>query len=165
MREIYDRLYDETLDARRTGITSDDLSKAMVPWIRHIEGISKADHPRSLERAYYLLKVAAECSYNAVSGYGDRRSDKPADELMVRLFRARLLAGETWDWTKELKEFEDEAKNLKEYDIEEWFPETRKVLKECVEKTEKAAGEAGANHQESVINTTDVAKGRESPEA
>lgn len=75
---------------------SDDISAAMVPFIGEIAGLAKVDHPKAVERAYGLLNRLRTLSHGDMedhgSGYGDRPSDKPADELLARLVGARAAA-------------------------------------------------------------------------
>jgi hypothetical protein len=157
MEQIYDSLCQKTLESEKTGVTSDDFSKAMLPWIRQIEGISRIHHPQALCHAYSLLRTAMATSHGDLdwdrnSGTGDRPSDEPADKLMVRLIGARLSAGETWHWELDFVYFELAAELMAcRHGVEKWLPETRKALKECVKAAEKAARVSDANRKSLTI--------------
>ena len=73
MSEAHTSLYDETCDARKTGVTSDDLSEAMMPFFSDIERLR--DLPGSTVLAYDLAKALGNYSYGELemggSGYGD----------------------------------------------------------------------------------------------
>jgi hypothetical protein len=125
------------------GADSDDISRAMTPFIHEIDKLSKLDNPKALEEAYDLLNMLRQESYGDLDsdggGYGDRPSDEPADRLLARLIRERTEAGEVWDWGRDLKDIQGEGEELADYGIEPWFPETQKALKDIQGEGEELA--------------------------
>jgi hypothetical protein len=115
--------------SRKQGITCDQMSEAMVPYLNKIYQLSKLEQPRSLELAYNLVVVLSDCSYaedyNA-GGDGHRPSDEPADALLRRLAIKRRRAGEQWDVGTDLKYLMQERDHLAASDlaIDLWFPRT-----------------------------------------
>ncbi|KAB5533574.1 hypothetical protein GE09DRAFT_1227581 [Coniochaeta sp. 2T2.1] len=129
MRSTYAKLYERTWNARKPGVSSDDLSQAMVPFVKEIEDLSETVGANAWE--------LADSSYGGLdggAGYGDRPSDKPADDLLADIIDERIEAGEKWDWEKDLKELVEEEEYLREYGIEPWYPETQGALREACGK-------------------------------
>ena len=87
MSEAHDALYDETCNARKTGIISNDLSGAMMPLSPETEKLQ--DFPGSTVLAYILARELANCYYGELkmsdSGYGDRPSNLEVDFLSEKL--------------------------------------------------------------------------------
>ena len=87
MSEAYDALHDETCSARKTGFSSDDLSKAMMPFFSKIETL------QNLPGSTVWARELANCSYSKLelggSGYGDRPSDLEVDFLLEELSTKR----------------------------------------------------------------------------
>ncbi|KAK3690387.1 hypothetical protein B0T22DRAFT_463500 [Podospora appendiculata] len=137
MSEAYEPIYDQTFDSRRTGVTSDDLSRAMARFIPQIEELARLDDDDALGLAYHLVFQVKNNSYGDTPGDGecDRPSDKPADALLAHVIRQRVEAGQVWNWAKDLGDLSSEAKSLEEYGIDEWFPESRRALRELVART------------------------------
>lgn len=145
MRSVYLELLDKTYNARKTGVDSDDISRAMTPFIHEISELSKLDNPKALEKAYNLLKKLREQSYGDIDsdggGCGDRPSDEPADRLLTRLVQGRAEAGEVWDWGRDLVHIRSEGERLALYGVgEPWFPETQKALEDMWEKQQVTEG-------------------------
>lgn len=134
MRAGYDELIDETYNARKTGVSSDDLSAAVEGFLADIEELSRMDGPESLRLAYELMEDFRGFSYgdldNGGSGEGDRPSDEPGDELLAELIGRWVAAGDVWDASKDLGVLNREAKYLDDYDIEPWYPKSRRLFRE-----------------------------------
>ncbi|KAH8884871.1 hypothetical protein GQ53DRAFT_846017 [Thozetella sp. PMI_491] len=138
-REIgatYEKIMEKSWD-KYSGVTSDDVSKAMVPYLAKIEQLSTMSGSDSLRLAYNLVGKLKNRSYLGFDdfhcGYGQRPSDEPADALLVRLMDARRAAGETWDWAGELKALEKQAHHHAEYGVEPWFVKSQARLRNLVE--------------------------------
>jgi len=69
-------------------VGSDDMSRAVEPFLKHIYELSKLDG--FLIPAFSLATQLARCSYSDRDGYyGQRPSDGPADELMLSIAKRR----------------------------------------------------------------------------
>lgn len=133
MRSEYDRLRDLTWNAKKTGVTSDDLSQAMEPFIREIHDLAMLDSGKALWLGYYLMNTLRAYSYAEMglhaSGYGERPSDEPADEITSRIVLDRVKVGETWDSARDLKYIKAEAKTMGDHGVEPWYSEPRRFSK------------------------------------
>lgn len=137
MHDAHAPLEELTWDHRKTGVTGDDLSKAMLPFISSIRELAQFDDEDSLEEAYELVFTLKSLSIDEeVSSDGMRPSDAPADDLLSDMIARRLSAGHVWKWTEDLEDLEREAKNNESYGVEPWFPKTRGLL-EAMPKQEK----------------------------
>lgn len=134
MLDVSRRLGSQMYNCRKTGITSDDMSKAMADFLPEIEDLMMLPKPDALKRSYDLVIELSESSYGELdspkaSGYGDRPSDGPADLLLRKLIRKRLAAGETWDWKEDLEQLDKTSKHVGDYGIEPWYPRSREALR------------------------------------
>src|SRR2546421_4465934 len=92
IREKYNALEPQTCNGRVTSVTSDDLSRAMLPFLREINKLRQLPDADSLTLAYKLVLDVAAYSYGDLDGgcgYGSRPSDILADALLVRVAKAR----------------------------------------------------------------------------
>ncbi|KAI1074300.1 hypothetical protein F5B20DRAFT_564054 [Whalleya microplaca] len=132
------RLAEKVCNAERSGVTSDDISGAMVPLIHEIDQLANMGQPDSLKLAYELIIKLTESSYAGLGddshscGFGDRPSDKPADELLMSLIERRLNSGHSWDIAEDLKNLDEDAEYLEDYGIRPWCPKSRSLLREKV---------------------------------
>ena len=74
--EVSDELSDQALNARKTGITSDDMSSAMLKYLSEVEGVKRL--PGGIPIAFDLVMDLARYSYGSLddgdgkaSGYGE----------------------------------------------------------------------------------------------
>lgn len=130
MSSVHDPLEEEACDYRKTGVTSDDMSNAMVPFISDIRELAEVDDEESLDEAYELMFCLKSLSYDSEgSGYGVRRSDEPADQFLAELIAKRVAAGHVWKWTEDLEDLVHEAEDRARYGVEPWFLKTQEALK------------------------------------
>ena len=130
----YEELEEQTCDVRETGVTSDDVSKAMVPFLTDIKKLSELSDPKALELAYLRILYLGKHSYaeldSKACGYGDRKSDEPADELLLSILTKRKERKDEWDYVPDLHDLEKRAKLLRAYGINTWLTESIKLLRE-----------------------------------
>jgi len=156
MDRVHAPLEEKTWNHRKTGVTGDDLSQAMEPFIYSIQDLANVDDEHSLEEAYELMFHLKSLSCDdECSSYGDRDSDEPADEFLAELISKRVAAGHVWKWTEDWEDLEREAKNRASYGIEPWFPKTREALK-ALPKQEREPKPAPPNWQ--ALSTANLAR-------
>ncbi|KAI4226906.1 MAG: hypothetical protein LQ349_006810 [Xanthoria aureola] len=121
--EISDELSDQALNARKTGITSDDMSAAMLKYLSEVEGVKRL--PQGIPIAFDLAMDLARYSYGSLddsdsnaSGYGDRPSDAVVDSLIADLALERREVEPGWDFGKALTSLREQRKHVAEYGIE-----------------------------------------------
>lgn len=131
---VHERMENDLLDYRHSGVTADDVSKAMVPYIDQIAKLSRLQDPGALRLAQeVLLELASNTTpVEDASGYGERPSDAKCDDLLYSILERRADAIDMeHDVVKKTKEeIEDTAKSLAGYGIEPWFPKSLELLKE-----------------------------------
>lgn len=93
MSKAYNSLAEACYDSRRTGVSSDDLSRAMVPFVGETKKLSSLPGCESLELAIKLVIDLSSKSSAALgdgdAGEGERPSDELADQLMCRLAQTK----------------------------------------------------------------------------
>lgn len=124
----------EDVYRQQSGVTSDDLSQAMVRFLPEIERLANdVSYDNCYALAYRVMLVLKVSSYASLEGgargYGCRPSDKPADDLLEYIINARVVTGDRWSMRDDLNELEREAITLMAYNIEPWFPKTRETLR------------------------------------
>lgn len=126
-------LEDKALRSRKTGVTSDDLSQAMVPFLREAEELL-GDRQR-LENAFIVLKlvrVLARYSYGDLgsggSGYGERPSDSLVDSLLMTLASHIKITDPRLNWEQLLGDLQREAQFLSEFGINGYCLRTIELL-------------------------------------
>lgn len=145
MNDVHGPLQEQAWEHRRTGITGDEMSQAMVPFISSIQKLAQIDDQEALEEAYELMFHLKQLSYDEEgSGEGERDSDEPADELLAELIAKRVAAGHVWKWTEDLEDLEHEAEERACYGVEPWFPKTKEAL-EALPKQPKEPKPAPVN--------------------
>ena len=109
--KISDKLSEKTLNSKKTGVTSDDISSAMVPFLREVNDVRKL--PNSAEIAFDLVMTLARYSYGELdghgSGYGDRPSDAIVDDLLSDLAPERRDVDPSWDFVTVLDKLRKQA--------------------------------------------------------
>ena len=131
--EVSDELSDQALNARKTGITSDDMSAAMLQYLSEVEGVKRL--PGGIPIAFDLALDLARYSYGSLddsdgnaSGYGDRPSDAVVDRPIVDLAVERREVEPAWDHTKALTSLREQRKHVAEYGIEGFCVESIALL-------------------------------------
>ena len=124
--EAIDELETESL----MGFTSDDMSKAIMPFLDEVEELR--DLPESTAVAFDLVMTLAGYSYGDLEsdrgGYGDRPSDLEVDDLLLELAEERIKIEPFWNFSKVLDELQDQAKHFSEYGIEDFCSQTIDLL-------------------------------------
>lgn len=127
---ISDKLCTKTYNAKKTGVTSDDMSKAMMPFLDEIEDLRKL--PNSTAIAFDLVMTLGEYSYGELgcggSGYDERPSDIEVDELLVELATERKKIESFWNFPRVLDTLQEQAKELDGFGIEGFCAETIGLL-------------------------------------
>jgi len=120
---------------KRGSYSSDDFSKAMLPYLRMIKELLKIDDDEltKLRLSYDILFELKEKSQGPfgvedAAEADERDSDEPADELLSNVIQSRKEAGDMWDWKGDLKGLQDEAKSNDSFGIEPWFPKSIAAL-------------------------------------
>lgn len=128
--KVSNRLYNKTYNARKTGVTSDDMSQAMMPFLNEAEELRKL--PDSTAIAFDLVMILGEYSYGDLdsggSGYGDRPSDQDVDEVLVELATERKKIEPLWNFPHVLDTLQKRAKHLADYGIEDFCAQTIDLL-------------------------------------
>ena len=128
--KVSDRLCYETCDARKTGVTSDDMSQAMMPFLDEVEELRKLPHSTTL--AFDLVMDLGEYSYGEMDmegcGYGERPSDLDVDDLLVELATERKAIDPSWNFLSVLETLQERASHLSDYGIEEFCVQTIDLL-------------------------------------
>ena len=140
--EVNDELSDQALNARKTGVTSDDMSSAMLKYLFEVSGVRSL--PGGIPIAFDLVMDLARYSYgslddgdNNASGYGDRPSDAVVDGLIADLAVERRRMEPGWDFGKALEKLRKQSKHVAEYGIEGFCERSIGLL----EGWEKSGGE------------------------
>lgn len=138
LSDISSEMSSDIEDARHSGVTADDLSRAIMPLLPQIKRLSELQDPQALRCAQDVLLDVAEGSTAGMdgptsSGYGDRPSDKPCDDLLYTIVEKRsehfdITNVEVRDLIKRISEY---AKHLDDFEIKEWFPRSLDLLREC----------------------------------
>ena len=85
--KVSGKLEEKTRNARKTGVTSDDMNKAIMPFPDEVEELIRL--PNSTEVAFDLVLDLAGYSYGEMDckgyGYSERPSDIEIDDLLVEL--------------------------------------------------------------------------------
>lgn len=143
INNAYEEIEPETYNAKKSGVTSDDVSQAMVPFLKDIERLKDLPDPEALRLAYDCIIDLGNHSYAELdmggSGYGDCDSDEPADELLVSILMQAKKKGDMLDFGEELRGLERTSKNLRDYGIDTWFAESIKLLRKWAGKTEEVS--------------------------
>ena len=116
--------------SRKTGLTSDDMSEAMVDFIGQVEGVRRL--PDSTAIAFDLVMALSEYSYGDLDcdggGYGERPSDEMVDDLLGELATERRKLEPQWDHRGVLQTLKAQAKHFSDYGIEDFCAGTIKLL-------------------------------------
>lgn len=146
--KISDQLHTKTYNARKTGVTSDDMSQAMMPFLHEIEELRKL--PGSTAIAFDLVMTLGAYSYGELdggaSGYDERPSDPEVDELLVDLALERKKIEPSWDTSRVLDTLQKQDKELDDFGIEGFCADTIELLsawKEFLPVTEKLTSGQG----------------------
>ena len=120
--KVSEELCEATYNARKTGVTSDDVSKAMMPFLDEVEELRKL--PDSTAIVFDLVVTLGEYSYGDLgpigSLYSDRPSDSEIDELLFELATERKKIDPLWKFDCVLGRLENMARNLREFGIEDF---------------------------------------------
>ena len=128
--KVSDKLCTKTYNARKTGVTSDDMSEAMMPFLDEVKELRKL--PDSTAIAFDLVMILGEYSYGDMDsggcGYGDRPSDHDVDELLVELATERKKIEPLWNFPHVLDKLRKQSKDLGDYGIKDFCAQTIDLL-------------------------------------
>ncbi len=147
LAELRRRRGDETLDARRTGVSSDDMSSAMLPFLAEIDELRRL--PGGAAVAFDLVVTLGMYSYGDMDGggcgYGNRPSDLEVDELLVELATERRGIEPNGDFRKVHDVWRERAEYFAECGIEGFCAQSIDLLSGW-EKDGLAIGESAQGH-------------------
>lgn len=128
--EVYEQLSAKADRARKTGVTSDDLSASIMDFLDEVEVVR--DLPGGVPLAFDLVMTLAEHSYGGLdgggSGYGERPSDPEVDRLISELVVERRQMEPSWNHEGALESIEYQNKYLREYGINGFCSGSIKLL-------------------------------------
>ncbi|KAL8965509.1 MAG: hypothetical protein Q9183_003815, partial [Haloplaca sp. 2 TL-2023] len=118
--KVYDRLKGQALNARKTGVTSDDISSAMMRFLAEAEGLSQL--PGGIPLAFNLVMDLARFSLGCVGdgdshsvGFGDRPSDNEVDRLIIDLATKRKQIEPSWNHVEALETLREQNERVADY--------------------------------------------------
>ncbi|KAK5700398.1 hypothetical protein LTR17_022967 [Elasticomyces elasticus] len=122
---IKDLGYDD-YENRPSVIDGDEYSQAVEGFVDDIRTLSAYPQADSLQLALDLLLELGDCSYGGLdwkggSGYGERSSDVPADDLFCYLAKKKRREDLSWKFEPILEDLASSSKNLADYGIETYF--------------------------------------------
>ncbi|KAK5703802.1 histone H3.1 [Elasticomyces elasticus] len=122
---IKDLGYDD-YENRPSVIDGDEYSQAVEGFVDDIRILSGYPQADSLQLALNLLLELGDCSYGGLewkggSGYGERSSDEPADDLFCYLAKRKRREDPSWKFEPILEDLAGSSKNLADYGIETYF--------------------------------------------
>ncbi len=127
---VSEKLCNKTYNARKTGVTSDDVSQAMMPFLEEVEELREL--PESTAIAFDLVMTLGEYSYGELgggaSGYGERPSDVEVDDLLVDLATERKQIDPSWNFVHVLETLRERAEDLSGFGIEDFCTQTIELL-------------------------------------
>ena len=128
--KVSEELCEATYNASKIGVTSDDVSQAMMPFLDEVEELRKL--PDSTAIAFDLVVTLGEYSYGDLGPgrglYRDRPSDPEIDELLVELAIERKKIDPLWKFDRVLGRLEIMAVNLSDFGIEDFCAQTIHLL-------------------------------------
>lgn len=138
IRALHEGFDEAICNAKRSGVTFDDVSKTMMQFFPRIEKLAKLPGEGNLERAYGIAMLVKSASLGKLAGKGcgegDRPSDKKGDEVLCKLLNQRVKAGEKWAWDRDLKSTEAQAQKLAKHDIEPFYEKFQAKLRGLIQK-------------------------------
>ncbi|KAL8641178.1 MAG: hypothetical protein Q9226_008666 [Calogaya cf. arnoldii] len=146
--EVSEELEDQALNARKTGVTSDDMSAAMSRFLTEVESVGQL--PDGIPIAFDLAMRLGSYSYGGLEdggcGNGSRPSDPILDKLLSELALQRREVEPTWNYAKALESLRKQNKKLEEYGID-GFCENSIKLMDGWEKPETAVVDLTVNQE------------------
>lgn len=131
--EVSEQLSSEAMNSRKTGVTCDDISAAMMEYLGEVEGVRKL--PGGAPIAFDLVMRLGRYSYGELgdgdfggSGYGNRPSDPVMDKLLSKLARERRREEPSWDYEKALKIMKERDAWLRQFGIYNFCSKSIKLL-------------------------------------
>ncbi|KAK3625384.1 hypothetical protein LTR56_004009 [Elasticomyces elasticus] len=139
---IKDLGYDD-YEHRPSVIDGDEYSQAVEGFVDDIRILSGCPQADSLQLALDLLLELGDCSYGGLewkggSGYGERSSDLPADDLFCYLAKKKRRADPSWKFEPILEDIAGSSKNLADYGIETYFIESIALMQSWKKPTATA---------------------------
>jgi hypothetical protein len=120
--EVYELLWEDSCNGRKTGISSVDVTDAMVDFVLEIRRLANING--NLNLAFDLMMHLASHYYGKLDGGGDggdQLCDGPADDLLVQILQRMEEDVFCFKPEKELATLKAHAKELDEYGFESLF--------------------------------------------
>ena len=128
--DVSGRLRSQTCNARKTEVSSDDMSEAMMPFLKEVGELR--EFPDSTAVAFDLVMRLGRCSYGEIDcdgcGCGDRPSDQDVDDLLVEFATERRKIEPSWEFFQVLGALQRQAKYLSDYGIKGLCAQTIMLL-------------------------------------
>lgn len=134
------RMRYDTMEAERTKITSDDMSREILPFIGEARWLLSL--PDSTKIVFDLVKLLGNRSFGDLECdraiRKDRRpSDEAVDRLLYRVAERRRKEDPEWDYKHDLQDLLKTARKLEEHGIEEYGQNTIHLLSSWDRRTKK----------------------------
>jgi hypothetical protein len=137
--EVYQRLWEESCDGRKTDVSSVDVSDAMVHFIPEIRRLANIEG--GLILAFDLMIHLINHYYGELDGGGDdgdHLSDRRADDLLVEILQRMEEETLGFKPEKDLATLKAHAKVLDDYGFESLFAESINEMSSWLEALESA---------------------------
>lgn len=163
--KVSSKLEGQAYSAKKTGVTSNDMSQAMMPY--HTEAEDLLNLPGNEILVFNFVQTLARYSYRSLdmgaSGYGERPSDEGVDILLKELAPRRRRSEPEWDFMACLKDLERQANNLAAYGTESCCSGTLELLRGWKAKLPRDSKLLVDTSPEKVIMPIPQAKRRSKP--
>ncbi|KAL8693006.1 MAG: hypothetical protein Q9224_003840, partial [Gallowayella concinna] len=120
--EVSESLSNRAMDSRRTGVTYDDISSAMMEYLREVEDVWQL--PGGVPLAFDLVMDLARYSHDGLGdgdsrscGFGDRPSDPEVDSLLSALAKIRKEEEPSWNYMEVVESLKMQKKHLAAFGI------------------------------------------------
>lgn len=128
--KISDKLCTKIYNARKPGVTPNEMSEAMVPFLNEIEELREISD--SMVIALDLVMILGEYSYGGMesggSGYGERPFHPELDSPLVELATHRKEVEPFWNFSHVLETLQEQANHLNDYGLEDFFAQTISIF-------------------------------------
>jgi hypothetical protein len=132
MHGLWEKMEPSICRAKRTGVTSDNLSEAAVPLVAEIKALSQMPDDEALQLAWDVSLDVIHYTMRSIDvgihaeGYGDRPSDDLLDDLLCEFMEIFDEQGGMDEGLREeaIQKLEDQAKKVGQYMVDPWFPKT-----------------------------------------
>ncbi|KAL8947737.1 MAG: hypothetical protein Q9183_007753 [Haloplaca sp. 2 TL-2023] len=131
--KVYDRLKGQALNARKTGVTSDDISSVMMHFLAEAEELSQllGGIPLAFDLVMDLARFSLGCVGDGDShsaGFGDRPSDNEVDRLIIDLATKRKQMEPSWSHVEALETLREQNKRVADYGVDGFCAKSIELL-------------------------------------